>query len=297
MKVLIVDDSPDALALAKARLGKEGHELLFADGGKAGLEKAAQEKPDLVLLDLDMPDMSGFEVCRALKADPDLSMIPVIFLSGSGTPQDRVKGLDIGAVDFVTKPFDTFELRARVNAALRTKRVQDLLMEYAHIDPLTGLANRRALMQRLEEEWAGIERRGGTLAIIMADIDHFKKVNDEHGHPVGDRALQRVADVIRDQSRINDLVSRYGGEEFAVVVPDEETDGAVKLAERCRSRIEEIRLSTGSETVTMTCSFGVAQYRKGDDAETLLSRADDALYRAKEAGRNRVVAADHAEQA
>ncbi len=131
MKIVVIDDSPDALTLAKARLAKESVDILCADGGRAGLDMIEKESPDLILLDVDMPDMSGFDVCRILKNDTELQTIPIIFLSGSGGPQDKVRGLDLGAVDFVTKPFDAFELRARVRAALRTKRLQDLLTMYA----------------------------------------------------------------------------------------------------------------------------------------------------------------------
>lgn len=288
MKVLIVDDSPDALALAKARLGKEGLELVCAGGGKAGLAAAQRERPDLILLDVDMPDMSGFAVCQALKADIELCMIPVIFLSGSGGPEDKVKGLNIGAVDYVTKPFDAFELRARVNAALRTKHMQDLLIEYARIDPLTGLANRRGLMERLAEEWARVQRHGGKLSFIMSDVDHFKRINDTHGHTFGDRALQAVAGAIAAQCRQSDLPARYGGEEFAIVVPGEQAAGAEMLAERCRQAVEAVQLDAGSDTVAVTVSFGVADADNADSPETLIRHADEALYRAKNAGRNRV---------
>ena len=143
MKLLIIDDSEDALEVAKTRLAKENLNICCADGGISGLEMAHTEVPDLILLDLDMPDMCGFDVCRVLKADPELCMVPVLFLSASSTPEDKVRGLDLGAVDYVTKPFDAFELCARVRAALRTKHLQDLLIEHAHIDPLTGLPNRR----------------------------------------------------------------------------------------------------------------------------------------------------------
>jgi len=288
MKVLIVDDSADALALARARLSKEGLELVCADGGKRGLAMAESEKPDLILLDLDMPDMSGFDVCRALKADGELCMVPIIFLSGSSGPEDKVKGLDLGAVDYVTKPFDAFELRARVNAALRTKHLQDLLIEHAKIDPLTGLANRRGLMERLGQEWARIQRHGGALSFIMGDVDHFKQVNDAHGHTVGDRALQAVAGAIVGQCRQADLPSRYGGEEFAIVVPNEAASRAASLAERCRQAVEAIRLGVGSETVGTTASFGVADAAGAGSTDRMIQQADEAMYRAKSAGRNRV---------
>ena len=287
MKVLIIDDNPEALALAKVRLGKEGLELICADGGRSGLAIARREMPDLILLDVEMPDMSGFDVCRSLKADGELCMIPVIFLSGSGGAEDKVKGLDIGAVDFVAKPFDAFELRARVNAALRTKHMQDLLIEYARIDPLTGLANRRGLMERLGQEWARIQRHGGSLSFIMGDVDQFKRINDTHGHTIGDKVLQEVARAIAGQCRQNDIPARYGGEEFAIIV-DGHAGGAAKLAERCRQAVEGVRVSAGADTVTTTASFGIADADNADSPETLIRQADEALYRAKNAGRNRV---------
>ncbi len=161
MKILVIDDSPDALAVAKARLARENLDVLCAGGGVEGLQIARRERPDVILLDLDMPDMSGFEVCRRLKADAELCMIPVIFLSGSGSLSDKVKGLDLGAVDYVTKPFDGVELQARVRAALRTKRLQDLLTKYAQIDPVTELWNRRA--------WRNVFGRSGPGSGGMAD--------------------------------------------------------------------------------------------------------------------------------
>ncbi|MBN1394626.1 MAG: diguanylate cyclase [Pirellulales bacterium] len=288
MKVLMIDDSPDALAVAKARLAKEHLDIVTAGGGVSGLEAAHHEKPDIILLDVDMPDMSGFEVCRALKADAELCMIPVLFLSGATTPEDKVQGLDLGAVDYVAKPFDAFELRARVRAALRTKHLQDLLMEHAHIDPLTGLPNRRALMERLQCEWARIERHGGQMAFIMADLDHFKRVNDLYGHHIGDKLLQETARAIADQCRENDLPARYGGEEFSIVVPDEAAVSAVHLAERCREKICECCVVVRNETVKVTASFGVADSLNLSSIDEMMRRADEALYWAKEAGRNRV---------
>ncbi|MEN6406324.1 MAG: diguanylate cyclase [Thermoguttaceae bacterium] len=288
MKLLIVDDSSDALEVARIRLAKEGLDIYSADGGRVGLEIARREKPDLILLDVDMPEMSGFDVCRELKADSDLCMIPVLFVTASCTAEDKVRGLDLGAVDYVTKPFDSFELCARVRAALRTKHLQDLLVEYAHIDPLTGLPNRRALFERLEREWARIERHGGRLSFIMADIDHFKEVNDRFGHHIGDKMLHAVARAIAKQCRELDLPARYGGEEFAVVVPFETADNAAHLAERCRQEIAAIALPCDGETVSVTASFGVAEATGLSSIAVLMERADQALYEAKRNGRNTV---------
>jgi two-component system, cell cycle response regulator len=294
MKILIIDDNPDALEVAKTRLAKECPDIVCAEGGIPGLEAAKRENPDLILLDLDMPDMSGFDVCRALKADPDLCMIPVLFLSGTGAAEEKVKGLDLGAVDYVTKPFDAFELRARVRAALRTKHLQDLLIEHAHIDPLTGLPNRRALMERLQREWALLERHRGELSFIMADIDHFKLVNDTHGHHVGDKLLQEVANALARSCRETDLPSRFGGEEFAIVVPGESSSGAAHLAERCRREIAKISLAIGTKTVTATASFGVASAENLPSPDALVRQADAALYQAKDAGRDQVRISEHA---
>jgi len=244
-----------------------------------------------------MPDMSGFEVCRVLKSDADLCMIPILFLSGATTPEDKVQGLDLGAVDYVAKPFDAFELRARVRAALRTKHLQDLLIEHAHIDPLTGLPNRRALMERLQAEWARIKRYGGRLSYIMADLDHFKRVNDMYGHNVGDKLLQETAQAIAGQCREIDLPARYGGEEFAIVVPHKPAAGAVHLAERCRREIAKTCVIAQNEAVRITASFGVADTDGSISIEAMMKRADEALYQAKEAGRNRVQLSPEAEAA
>jgi len=288
MKILAIDDNPDALEVVKTRLAKEQVDVLCADGGVAGLEAARRDHPDLILLDLDMPGMSGFDVCRTLKADPELCMIPVLFLSGSGSAEDKVEGLNLGAVDYVTKPFDAFELRARVRAALRTKQLQDLLITRAQIDPLTGLPNRRSLMERIQQEWARFQRHGGQLSLIMADVDHFKQVNDRYGHSIGDRLLQEVAQTIARQCRETDLPARFGGEEFAVVVPHEPGCKAANLAERCRRQVADVRVATGSGPVGATASFGVADAAGLPRVEDLVERADQALYRAKEKGRNRV---------
>lgn len=297
MKVLIVDDSHQALRVAKARLAKEDVDIICADGGRAGLEAARSAKPDLILLDVDMPDMSGFDVCRILKTDPTTSMIPVIFLSGSGETRNKIKGLDLGAVDYVTKPFDAFELRARVRAALRTKRLQDLLVKQSHIDPLTELGNRGALTARLGKEWARRERHGNALAFIMCDLDHFKRINDDHGHGVGDKVLCQVARVIRSGCREMDFPIRYGGEEFAIVVSDECVEGAANLAERCRQGIEDIQLTAEGKIIQVTASFGVADAQRARSTEDLIEQADEALYRAKDGGRNRVELARQAQGA
>jgi len=288
MKVLIVDDSKEALAIAKTRLATEGLEIICADSGQTGLDLAASEKPALILLDVDMPGLSGFDVCRKLKDDPELGTIPVIFVTVMAGPEQKVRGLDLGAVDYVTKPFDAFELQARVRAALRAKRFQDLLIVHARIDPVTELPNRRALMGRLEQEWARIHRYGRALSLILLDIDGFKQVNDTYGHSVGDSLLREVGDAIANQCRKSDLPGRYGGDEFAIIVPDEPAANAVHLAERCRQKIEKICLAGVGNSADATASFGVVDAAGVGSVAELLLRADEALYNAKKAGRNTV---------
>ena len=286
MKILIVDDSEESLVIARARLAKDDLDIVCARGGQAGLDAARSEKPDLILLDVDMPDIFGFDVCRALKADAGLCMIPVIFLTAMENIAQKVEGLDVGAIDYVMKPFDEFELRARVRAALRTKRFQDLLIERAQIDPLTELPNRRALMERLRQEWSRLQRHGGRLSFVMADVDDFKSINDTHGHSMGDRYLRAVASTIAVQCRQSDLPARYGGDEFAIIVPDESAAGAARLAERCRRSVEAISLGNTSGQVHTTVSFGVADAKDADSLKGLVDLADRSLYEAKQARRS-----------
>lgn len=288
MKILIIDDSPDALAVAKARLAKENASIFCAGGGKEGLETARREHPDLILLDLDMPDMSGFDVCQALKSDAEQCMIPVIFLTGSGCLADKVKGLDMGAVDYVTKPFDAIELQARVRAALRTKRLQDLLAKYAQVDPLTELGNRRALEERWRQEWTRTQRYGGSFAIIMADLDHFKFINDTYGHPAGDQVLREVAAILAGECRTSDLPGRFGGDEFVVILPAQHALDAAGLAGRCRRKIERTCIHASDSEIRVTASFGVADSSDHASCEEIIQDADKALYQAKQAGCNRV---------
>ncbi len=287
-KVLVVDDVYDNVKLLAHVLEDEGYEVSAAYNGREALAAVAADRPDVILLDVTMPEMDGIEVCRRLKTDDHLRMVPVILVTAKDMDEDVVNGLDAGADDYVSKPFSSHVLAARVRAALRTKHLEDLLIEQAHIDPLTGLWNRRALMARLEQEWAGVQRHGRPLSLVMVDIDHFKNVNDVHGHFVGDRLLQEIASTITGQCRQTDLPARYGGEEFAIVVPDEPASAAVHLAERCRRKIERIRLPLITATLATTASFGVADSAGLPSPEALVAQADAALYEAKRAGRNTV---------
>ncbi|HEY4117046.1 MAG TPA: response regulator, partial [Byssovorax sp.] len=191
-KLLVIDDSHDIHSLLEVRLRPEGLRVHHAHDGEQGVKMTEALLPDVILLDVEMPEVSGFDVCRRLKADPRTSGIPIIFLTGASDVDTKVHGFDLGAVDYVTKPFEPAELRARVRAALRTKRYQDLLETRASIDGLTGLSTRRCFDERLaaEVQLANVERR--SLSLVMLDVDHFKSLNDTYGHPFGDRVLQSL---------------------------------------------------------------------------------------------------------
>jgi len=289
MKVLIIDDSREAVALVRARLAKDGLDVISANCGTTGLEAVRRELPDLILLDVGMPDISGFDVCRMLKADSELCMIPVVFLSGSDNAEDKVKGLNIGAIDYVTKPFDAFELQARVNAGLRTKYMQDLLTEHANIDPLTGLPNQRAMMTRLNEEWARVERHGRPLSFVMIEVDRFGRINNTYGRSAGDRTLQVTSETIASQCRQVDLPARCGGAQFAIIVPDDTAEQTTIVVKRCHSCIGKKQLKVNGKEIWMTASFGVADAAGKTSVKDLMEAAGEALHQARDAGGNCVV--------
>jgi two-component system, cell cycle response regulator len=292
--ILAIDDSPDVHDLLAVRLKPEGVQLHRALSAHEGLDSAASVRPDLILLDVDMPEMSGLEVCQQLKASPATSSIPVIFLTGASNVNTKVQGFDVGAIDYVTKPFEPAELRARVRAALRMKRYQDLLATRANLDALTGLWNRGYFDQRLGEEIAAAARYGRIVSLVMLDVDHFKRINDTHGHPFGDRVLQAIGDCLIENSRTTDVACRYGGEEFAVILTETDRDGAMLGAERLRQGIRALPFTQKSNPVVVTASFGVCCSVDLDPAllspDTIKKGADDALYRSKQEGRDRVTA-------
>lgn len=280
------------LQLLAVRLRPEGLRLVTAESYDQGLALAIEAQPDLILLDVEMPGASGLDLCRRLKADAVTAAIPIIFLTGSSDIETKVLCFDLGAVDYVTKPFHPAELRARVRAALRMKRAQDMLTQRAQLDALTGLRNRAYLDERLTAEIAVARRSERPLSLVMIDLDHFKSLNDGYGHPFGDLVLQRVGDALARSIRPGDVACRYGGEELAVVLPDTDVAGAHAMAERLRQVIKALLLTPRGKPVVVTASFGVAEalevatgdveLRPGD----LVAAADAALYRAKREGRD-----------
>ena len=289
--ILAIDDSEDIHKLLDVRLHPEGVVLHHTLDPSEGLRMARDLLPDLVLLDIDMPKLTGFEVCAALKTDATTASIPIIFLTAASDALNKVHGFDLGAVDYVTKPFDAAELRARVRAALRTKRYQDLLATRSDIDALTGLSNRGYFDRRLKDELAAHQRYGRDVCLVMLDIDEFKTLNDAHGHPFGDRVLEAIGTLLRAASRATDAPCRFGGDEFALILTETPLAGGAEMAERLRKQIAAIGLPVHGRPIVVTASLGVANADDGvSTPEALLRAADDALYEAKRSGRNRVCA-------
>jgi two-component system, cell cycle response regulator len=304
ISVLLVEDSAAIRALVRRMLGAGGHSVVEATGGAAALAVCRQQQPDVMLLDVEMPEMSGWDVLAAMKADPALRDVPVVFLTGRSDTTDIVEGLRLGAHDYLRKPCEPTELLARVQAAARVKRLQDELrqrnQELDHIsrtDVLTGLRNRRHVQEYLARLVSLARRTAEPIAVLVVDVDHFKSVNDRHGHDAGDTVLRQVAERMASSVRLEDMVGRWGGEEFLVVLPNTAAEGAAELAERLRQVVAEApcQLGGGGE-VQVTISIGCAASLTAD-AGTLVRSADTALYEAKEAGRNRVVVAASGELA
>ena len=293
-RLLAIDDSELIHRLLQVRLQGERLELHGALSAQEGLQKARELMPEVILLDIELDTMDGFEVLAHLKSDPKTQDIAVIFISAVSDTMDRVRGLDLGAVDFIAKPFEVAELKARVRSALRMQHLVKMLEHRAQIDSLSGLWNRRYFDQRLQQEWSEARRHGRSLSLIMCDVDRFKRLNDQFGHPFGDQVIERVAQILSG-GRGSDITCRYGGEEFGVILPSTAADRALEVAERHRVAIESHTWS-GHDDVIVTSSFGVADLKSlPTDAgmEQLVQAADMALYRAKQSGRNRVELATH----
>ena len=287
-RVLIIDDTRNIHALVKARLAGEPVELHSAFTANDGLNMAGTLLPDLVLLDIDMPEVDGFEICRRLKAQPATMNIPVVFLTGAGSTDAKIRGLELGAVDYVTKPFEPAELRARVRAALRTKYLLDLLNKKAMIDGLTGLWNRTYFDQTLAAQAALAKRSGQACSVVLCDLDHFRAINDRCGHLTGDEALRCVAACIQATCRIEDTVCRFAGEEFGILCPNTPADRAMIMSERLRKNIEKLPLSHRGMPVPITASFGIADLSSAAGTNDIVAAATAALHKAKQGGRNRV---------
>jgi diguanylate cyclase (GGDEF)-like protein len=292
-RVLVVEDEADQRD-ALAALLETDYQVATAADGEEGVRVARADPPDLVVMDLVMPRMDGFAALEALRSDHRTAEVPVIFVSGRGDDVTRVRGLDLGAVDFLAKPFSERELKARIERTLRLVRRQTQLRQLAQTDTLTGLPNLRAFRARLEDEVKRAQRYGTPLTCVMGDMDHLKPLNDEMGHAAGDQAIAAVADVVRTELRETDFAARYGGDEFVVLLPHTSVSEGRVFAERVCDRLRDTTLEAGGKRVVLAASFGVAELAEspGDEAaEVMVQRADEALYAAKRAGRGRVATA------
>src|SRR6266536_4308768 len=304
-RVLVVEDSRTQADWLVQVLAREGYEVQVAADGREAIRRVRMEPPDLVLLDMILPDMDGLEVLRVLKSRAEEQFIPVILLSVKSDLDSRVAGLRIGADDFLAKPFADAEIQARAAAMLRIKNLQDQLRtakgqleKLSVTDGLTGLYNHRHFEDRLAEEFRRSQRYADPVSLIMLDLDHFKDVNDRYGHPFGDRVLRETAELIRSSIRDPDICARYGGEEFAIILPKTQLQGALAVAERIfrslRQKGHAVDACDAAKSklvvVHVTASIGIAFYPSKDvtSPELLVKYADEALYRAKPEGRNTI---------
>ncbi|HEX5970288.1 MAG TPA: diguanylate cyclase [Gemmatimonadaceae bacterium] len=306
--ILIVDDNQDNVEVLRVRLDSWGYETRTATNGQEALASVTERAPDLILLDVMMPDITGIEVAQRIKGNRSLPFIPIIMQTALDSTEAKVEGLEAGADDYITKPIDFAELKARLRSMLRIKRLQEALEErerellemnerlrYMSLtDGLTGLDNRRHLNERIDEMFQHAQRLNEPFSVVMCDLDKFKSVNDTYGHQAGDEVLKQLASILKDEAREIDRVGRYGGEEFLLLLPGTVLDAAVTFAERVRKHVERHTFTFPGGSTTRTASFGVAgwPHPRINDSDSLVRMADDALYVAKETGRNRVIRFD-----
>jgi diguanylate cyclase (GGDEF)-like protein len=307
-RILIVDDHEDNVELLRARLESWGYETSSAVDGQEALTTIEQTLPDLVLLDIMMPKIDGIEVARRVKNNPELPFIPIIMQTALDSTENKVEGLEAGADDYITKPIDFPELKARLRSMLRIKRLQEEIEErerelmeanerlrhMSQTDALTGLDNRRHIETRIDEMFEHAKRLAEPFSCVMVDLDRFKSVNDTYGHQAGDAVLRQLAKILKHEVREIDHAGRYGGEEFILLLTGTVLDAAVTFAERVRKAIESHTFTFDGHSIQRTASFGVAAWPhpKITGPDGLVKAADESLYVAKETGRNRVIRFD-----
>ena len=300
--ILIVDDIEDNLGILEDLLSFNGYEVQTASSGESALKRVQESRPDLILLDILMPGIDGFETCTRLKAEESTRDIPVIFVSSMTDIDSKVTGFKVGGVDYINKPFHHAEVLVRVNTHITLQRLRkdlekqnDELERLANTDYLTNLQNRRCFFHSAEVEFESATRSGTPMSVTLIDLDYFKGVNDTHGHLVGDRVLVHIAHLIRSGCRASDVTARYGGEEFVILHPGLDRQNAYRAVEGIRKKLEATPYLHETNAISMTLSAGVVDtqicknFQRIDD---VLATADVALYRAKDAGRNQVVIYD-----
>ncbi|MGQ0649233.1 MAG: GGDEF domain-containing protein [Gemmatimonadaceae bacterium] len=301
MRILIADDEGMSRKLLEATLVRLGHEVVAVADGNAAIEVLLQtDGPRLAILDWMMPGADGLEVCRVVRRQAE-AYVYTIVLTARDSAEDVVTGLDAGADDFLTKPFNVGELCARLRSGMRVLDLQSGLLDaqealrrHATLDHLTGLWNRRMILEQLDREVNRVRRERRPMTVVMVDIDRFKGINDAHGHAAGDAVIRDTAAAIRSQLREYDFVGRFGGEEFLILLPGCDTEDGRRIAERVRARVESQAISYGPLALAVTASFGLASSEVvGSQPASLIDAADAALYRAKANGRNRIEATEH----
>jgi len=294
-RLLIVDDDPNNIRVL-ANVFENDYNISFATNGKQALRLAVQEQPDVILLDVIMPEMDGYQVCRLLKADLLTQDIPVIFITANSQVEQEILGLEIGAADYISKPFSSAIVKIRVKNQIELRAAREHLVRLAITDGLTGIANRRQFDEQLAHEWHRASRMNQLLAIVMVDVDWFKNYNDYYGHQAGDDCLRKVANVLTSSAkRVSDFVARYGGEEFALILPTTHAQAALTVANNTCTALKNLALPHAlSEFGCVTLSAGVAVGTPtvNETAERLVEHADKALYIAKHQGRNQAVLYD-----
>jgi diguanylate cyclase (GGDEF)-like protein len=290
--VLLIDDDPHIHDLVVFHLEDQVGSIVSAHDASSGLSLAIQESPALILLDIRMPDEDGVSLCRKLQNIPETRDIPVVFLTGCEEQDQLAQAFDAGAVDYIKKPICRTELLARVTARLRAKSNLDRIREQARVDGLTGLGNRSALDESLLERSSTWDKDGLSFSLAILDLDHFKKINDEHGHRMGDQVLSAAANSFARISRPCDSLFRYGGDEFVVIIPGEDSSDALRIVQRMVESVDRIVLPSPRGEVRVTCSAGLIVPSESQailELSQVLEFADQALYHAKRLGRNRAV--------
>ena len=305
-KILIVDDSPVEIKII-CQLFDEEYEVVAATGGKEALQMMAAEKPDLVLLDIIMPEMDGLEVCRILKSQPETADIPVLFITSATQEKDVIRGFEAGGQDYITKPFCSQELCARTRVHLELKKSRETVLEYARAmeaknrelqevlsklenfamtDYLTSLSNRRFMVNQMKRTLNHIRKIPREAVLVLSDIDDFKKINDVYGHECGDKVLREMSEMISAMAREGDCVARWGGEELLLLLPDTDLTGGMLIAENIRKMVEDKNFRYNDQDITITLTLGVAALDPDAGIDVSIRRADEALYRGKKTSKN-----------